>query len=71
MDKLNKDFVNQVFEKYKSLYNIGEINESSAEELYKCSIAKISAEIFAISFNTLIREGYFQASNETTDKEQN
>lgn len=65
MDKLNKDFVDKVIERFKTLHNIDESKESSIN----MHLAKISAEIFAISFNTLIRDGHFhELQNEASEE---
>lgn len=66
MDILNKEFVDKILEKYKQLHHIDESKEPSLNMVW----AKISAEIFALSFNALIKDGYFHTfQNESSDKE--
>lgn len=64
MDMLNKDFVDKVLEKYKKKYHIDESKKPSINMIW----AKISADIFALSFNTLIQDGYFQESQNDTSE---
>lgn len=70
MKKLDNKFVREVLDDFKKSYQIEPKEEVSSDDLFKIAIAKISADVFAISFNALIQEGYLQSPNEGADTEQ-